>query len=60
MSAATDSRVAPWYVARTEDKRRARLNIITHLLSEVPYKSLPREKIRLPKRQKPRGYREPC
>jgi polyphosphate kinase len=59
MFAATDSTFAPWYVARSDDKRRARLNIITHLLKHIPYKALPREKIKLPKRQKSRGYREP-
>jgi polyphosphate kinase len=59
MFAATDSTFAPWYVARSDDKRRARLNIITHLLKHIPYKELPREKIKLPKRQKSRGYREP-
>ncbi len=59
MFAATDSSFAPWYVARSDDKRRARLNIITHLLSHIPYKALPREKIKLPKRQKGSGYREP-
>jgi hypothetical protein len=40
-------------------KRRARLNLITHLLGQVPYKAPPREKIKLPKRQKRGGYREP-
>lgn len=59
MFAATDSAHAPWYVARTDDKKRGRLNIITHLLSKVPYKDLPREKVKLPKRQKRGGYREP-
>ena len=59
MFAATDTPHAPWYVARSDDKRRARLNIIAHLLSRVPYKSAPREKVKLPKRQKPGGYREP-
>ena len=59
MFAATDSAIAPWYVARSDDKRRARLNVITHLLDHIPYKALPREKIKLPKRQKSRGYREP-
>ena len=43
----------------SDDKRRARLNIITHLLSQIPYKKAPREKIELPKRQKAKGYREP-
>ena len=59
MFAATDTPFAPWYVARSDDKRRARLNIISHLLSKVPYKKAPREKIELPKRQKPGGYKEP-
>ncbi len=55
----TDTKFAPWYVARSEDKKRVRLNIITHLLSQIPYKKLPREKIKLPDRQKRKGYREP-
>jgi polyphosphate kinase 2 len=55
----TDTSWAPWYVVRSDDKKRARLNIITHLLKQVPYESAPREKIRLPKRQKPGDYREP-
>jgi polyphosphate kinase len=59
MFAATDSSYAPWYVALSDDKRRARLNIIAHLLNKVPYKSAPRDKVKLPDRQKPHGYREP-
>jgi len=59
MFAATDTDFAPWYVARSDDKRRARLNIITHLLGQIRYKKAPREKIRLPDRQKRGGYREP-
>jgi polyphosphate kinase 2 len=59
MFAATDTEIAPWYVARSDDKRRARLNIITHLLDRIPYKEAPREKVKLPKRQKPGGYVEP-
>ena len=55
----TDTDFAPWYVARSEDKKKVRLNIITHLLSQIPYKKLPREKIKLPDRQKQKGYREP-
>ena len=58
MFAATDTDIAPWHVARTDDKRRGRLNIITHLLSQIPYKDLPRKKIELPKRQLRGGYRE--
>jgi len=59
MFAATDTDFAPWNVALTDDKRRGRLNIITHLLSKIPYKALPREKVKLPKRQDRGGYREP-
>ena len=59
MFAATDTDFAPWYVARTDDKRRGRLNIISHLLKQIPYKEAPREKVKLPKRQKAAGYREP-
>ena len=58
MFAATDTDIAPWHVVRTDDKRRGQLNLITHLLGQIPYKALPRKKIELPKRQ-PRGkYRE--
>jgi len=59
MFAATDTRHAPWYVARTDDKRRGRLNIIRHLLDQIPYEELPREKTELPKRQKRGDYVEP-
>ena len=59
MFAATDTEFAPWHVARTDDKRRGRLNIISHLLKQIPYKEAPREKVKLPKRQKAGGYREP-
>ncbi len=59
MFAATDTEFAPWFVARSDDKKRARLNIIRHLLSQIPYEELPRERIVLPRRQKPHGYREP-
>jgi hypothetical protein len=53
MFAATDTAWAPWYVARSDDKRRARLNIIAHLLSRIPYKSPPAGNARLPKRKTP-------
>jgi polyphosphate kinase len=59
MFQATDTDFAPWYVVDSNDKRRARLNIITHLLDKVKYKKAPREKVKLPKRQKRHGYREP-
>lgn len=59
MFAATDTAWAPWYVVRSDDKKKARLNCIEHILSRIPYKETPREKIKLPKRQKAQGYREP-
>ena len=52
----TDTKFAPWHVARSEDKKRVRLNIITHLLSQIPYKKLPREKIKLPDRSTKHAY----
>ena len=58
MFQATDSSWAPWFVVRSDDKKRARLNVIKHLLARIPYKSIPREKVKLPKRQKPGNYRE--
>jgi polyphosphate kinase 2 len=60
MFAATDLEYAPWFVVRSDDKKRARLNLITHFLKQIPYKSAPREKVKLPARQKPGGYREPA
>ena len=59
MFRATDTSWAPWYVVRSDDKRRARLNAITHLLKHIPYEEPPREKVKLPKRQDPHGYSEP-
>jgi polyphosphate kinase 2 len=59
MLAATDTPWAPWYVAHTDDKMRGRLNIISHLLTKVPYEPLQLRDITLPKRQKADGYREP-
>jgi polyphosphate kinase 2 (PPK2 family) len=56
MFAATDTSHAPWYVARTDDKRRGRLNIIRHILDHVPYEELPRKKVKFPKRQKRGDY----
>jgi polyphosphate kinase 2 len=58
MFEATDTDNAPWYVVRSDDKRRARLNLISHLLKSIPYRAVPRAKVKLPKRQKPEGYRE--
>src|SRR5215212_5348120 len=59
MFEATDTAWAPWFVAHSNDKRRARLNIITHFLSRVPYEEVPRPKVKLPERQKRGGYKEP-
>jgi len=59
MLLATDTPTAPWYIVDADDKRRARLNCIAHLLSLIPYKEVKREKIKLPDRQKPKGYVEP-
>jgi polyphosphate kinase len=60
MFAATDTPWAPWHVVKSDHKRRARLNLISHLLKQIPYKDVSRGgKIELPKRQKRHGYREP-
>ena len=59
MFAATDTAWAPWYVADADDKKRARLNIISHLLSQVPYKPLAHRDVKLPRRQPPSGYVPP-
>ena len=59
MFAATDTPWAPWYVVRSDDKKQARLNVISHLLAQIPYAKVPRAKTILPKRQGPGGYVEP-
>jgi len=59
MFAATDTVWAPWYIAQTDDKKRGRLNIISHLLGEIPYKPLDVQDVTLPRRQRPNGYVEP-
>jgi polyphosphate kinase len=59
MLLATDNSYAPWYIVNADDKRRARLNCISHLLSVIPYQEVEREKVKLPGRQKPHGYEEP-
>ncbi len=56
MLKATDTRWAPWYILRSDDKKRARLNCIRHILSLVPYKKAPRDKIKLPKRSMKDAY----
>ena len=57
MFAATDTPQSPWYVVQSDDKKRARLNCISHLLSVVPWKRISQEKVTLPDRQKPKGYK---
>jgi len=59
MFQATDTPWAPWFVVHSDDKRRARLNLISHLLDRIPYKSVPRDKVKLPDRQKRGNYKEP-
>jgi polyphosphate kinase len=56
MLAATDTPWAPWYLVKSDDKKRARLNIISHLLSRIPYEQAPREKVKLPKRSNKGAY----
>jgi polyphosphate kinase 2 len=59
MFAATDTAWAPWYIAVTDDKQRGRLNLISHLLSQVPYKPPVQQDVTLPKRQRAGGYVDP-
>ena len=59
MFAATDTAWAPWFIAQTDDKKRGRLNIISHLLSQVPDEPLPKDDVTLPERQEAGDYRRP-
>jgi polyphosphate kinase 2 len=59
MLVATDTSYAPWYIVNADDKKRARLNCISHLLSVIPYKAVQRDNVKLPDRQKAHGYSEP-
>jgi hypothetical protein len=59
MFAHTDIKQAPWYVVDADDKKRARLNVIHHFLSLIPYEDLTPESIVLPPRQPDRGYIRP-
>ena len=52
----SDTKAAPWYIVRSDDKKRARLNCISHLLSLIPYRQAPRKKVKLPKRSKKGAY----
>jgi polyphosphate kinase 2 len=56
MLAKTDTGVAPWYLVRSDDKKAARLNTIEHILSLIPYKKVPRKKVKLPKRSTKGAY----
>ena len=53
---ATDTDFAPWYVLRSDDKRRARLNCLNHIIGLLPYKEVPREKVKLPERSTKGAY----
>ena len=59
MLAATDTAASPWYIVPSDDKKRARLNCIAHLLSSIPYEEIPYKPPKLPPRQKRKGYVEP-
>ena len=59
MLQATDTPFAPWYIADTSDKKRGRLNIISHILSQIPYEPLEIPEVAFPPRQEPDGYTEP-
>ncbi|WP_028230285.1 polyphosphate kinase 2 [Paraburkholderia mimosarum] len=59
MFVATDTDFAPWHVVNSNNKKRARLNIISDMLSRIPYKRVPRATVKLPERDKARGYVEP-
>src|SRR3954465_5219311 len=59
MFLASDTSWAPWHVVHSDDKRRARLNVLSHILSKIPHEKLPRAKIELPKRQHRGAYKDP-
>jgi polyphosphate kinase 2 len=59
MFATTDTEWAPWYVVKADNKKKARLNCITHLLSQIPYEEIKRDKVKLPKRRIDESYVEP-
>jgi polyphosphate kinase 2 len=58
MLEATDTDKSPWYIVRSDDKKRARLNCISHILQQIPYKELPKEKIKLPERSTKHEYND--
>ncbi|HYQ56121.1 MAG TPA: polyphosphate kinase 2 [Draconibacterium sp.] len=59
MFAYTDTKISPWYMVDADNKKRARLNCIHHLLSSIPYKELEQKPIELPERQEKKGYVRP-
>ena len=59
MLSATDTPFAPWFIVRSDNKKRARLNCIADMLSRIPYKEVPYTPPKLPPRQKSKGYKEP-
>ena len=59
MFRASDTSWAPWYVVHSDNKRKARLNILTHILSKIPYEEPTRQKVELPKRQRRGDYKDP-
>jgi len=56
MFAATDTKTAPWYLVHSDDKKRARLNVIDHILKQIPYRKVPREKVELSDRSRKHAY----
>jgi hypothetical protein len=56
MLEATDTEIAPWHIVRSDDKKRARLNCIAHLLSLIPYERVPRQNLKLPKISNKQAY----
>jgi polyphosphate kinase len=56
MLQATDTDFAPWHIVRSNDKKRARLNLISHLLEHIPYEAIPAKKVKLPKRSQKEAY----
>jgi polyphosphate kinase 2 (PPK2 family) len=56
MFKSTDSKHAPWHIVRSDDKRRARLNCISHILNSIPFKKIRRDKVKLPKRSEKAKY----
>ena len=56
MLKATDTSIAPWYIIRSDDKKRARLNVIAHILKQIPHKKVDHPKVKLPNRSKKHAY----